>query len=249
MMYNNPDPPSSNPNDQPTVANFPTSYSTEPPYPGGQFYQPPYPDYRQPSQPVQPQPRGFDAWFNRQRLGIKIGVGCGAIVLTLTVCIIFSAIASAGSPQTARQTTPTQIVQSNTGLTAIPTAKPTATPKPSPTPTPTATPTPVPTPTPTAVPVQQQEQPTQPLVPTQPPAPTCNGTTINGGCYNYDPSGGTLVYSPPSNFCSYFACVSSFWTATSGYVVKCSDGKHSHSGGVSGACSKNGGVVATVYLH
>jgi hypothetical protein len=37
--------------------------------------------------------------------------------------------------------------------------------------------------------------------------------------------------------------VITFWTATRGYVVQCASGKWSHSGGVSGACSSNGGVA------
>ena len=39
--------------------------------------------------------------------------------------------------------------------------------------------------------------------------------------YHFDSTGGSLIYSPVSNFCSagYFTCVSSFWTSTNGYVA------------------------------
>lgn len=89
-------------------------------------------------------------------------------------------------------------------------------------PTPTDTPITVPTPPPAV-------QPTNP--PTSPPAP----------------SSGALVYNPPADFCTTHACVTTFWKATSGYVVQCANGKYSHSGGVSGACSRDGGVVATLH--
>ena len=34
-----------------------------------------------------------------------------------------------------------------------------------------------------------------------------------------------------------------------GYVVECANGEYSHSGGVSGACSRDGGVAAILYSH
>jgi hypothetical protein len=75
--------------------------------------------------------------------------------------------------------------------------------------------------------------------PTSPPAPT----------YNTDPNGGQLVYSPPADFCNNNACVSTFWVDTAGYVVECANGEYSHSGGVRGVCSRDGGVAATLYQH
>ena len=79
-----------------------------------------------------------------------------------------------------------------------------------------------------------------------PPADTC-GAPSNPWGYNFC-GRGSLISSPPANFCGYFSpCVSTFWTATKGYVVQCGSGKWSHSGGVSGACSSNGGVARSLY--
>jgi len=73
----------------------------------------------------------------------------------------------------------------------------TATPKPTPTVKPTLTPTPTPIPpTPTPIPVQQAQ-------PTLPPAPSCNGTIVDGTCYNTDPNGGTLVERKHLFFCIF----------------------------------------------
>ncbi len=127
-------------------------------------------------------------------------------------------------------------------IAAVATVQPTPDPKPTPTPTPRPTPTPTPVP-PTATPV-----PPTPA-PTQPPAPACSGTVVDGTCYSTDPSGGSVVYSPAADFCSVFSCVSTFWSKANGYVVECGNGEYSHSGGVSGACSRDGGVAVTVYQH
>jgi len=127
-------------------------------------------------------------------------------------------------------TAPTQTIA------VTPTVQPTPSPVPTKAPIPTIAPTQPPTPT-TAPPVPTQA----PAQPTQPPAqqPT----------YDLNPNGGSLVYNPPADFCASHICVSTFWTATNGYVVECADGHYSHSGGVRGACSRNGGVAATLYSH
>jgi hypothetical protein len=73
------------------------------------------------------------------------------------------------------------------------------------------------------------------------------GAPSNPWGYNFCSRGG-LIYRPPSNFCSYFTpCVSTFWTAPSGYVVQCVDRKWSHSGGVADACTTDGGVSRNLY--
>jgi hypothetical protein len=104
-------------------------------------------------------------------------------------------------------------------------------------------------PSPTTVATTPPPPPAPPPPPPPPPpaaADTC-GAPSNPWGYNFC-GRGSLITSPPSNFCSYFSpCVSTFWTATSGYVVQCASGKWSHSGGVSGACSSNGGVARSLY--
>ncbi len=72
-----------------------------------------------------------------------------------------------------------------------------------------------------------------------PPPPNLCGAPANPWNYNF--CGVGTIMSPPSNFCSYFSCIPSFWQSTNGYVEECVDGMYSHSGGVSGSCSSHGG--------
>jgi hypothetical protein len=67
--------------------------------------------------------------------------------------------------------------------------------------------------------------------------------------YGYDFTSGNAIYSPPSDFCSYFDCIPSFWNQTNGYVEQCSDLLFSHSGGVQGACSSHGGAYRQLFSH
>jgi hypothetical protein len=86
-------------------------------------------------------------------------------------------------------------------------------------------------------------------VPTEAPTPTpCPGVNCNPWGYNFDATNGSLIYSPPADFCSYFECISSFWEGK-GYVVECNDGMYSKSGGIRGACSYHGGVWRPLYAH
>ncbi|MBX5452204.1 MAG: hypothetical protein IRZ24_19230 [Thermogemmatispora sp.] len=127
----------------------------------------------------------------------------------------------------------TQLSQA-TQAPAMPSATPTRAPSPTPSPTPMPRPQPTPTPRP---------KPT----PTPPPAPTpCPGVNCNPWGYNFEP--GALIYSPPASFCAYFSCISNFWNGR-GYVVECSDGMYSKSGGIRGACSYHGGVWRPLYAH
>jgi hypothetical protein len=65
--------------------------------------------------------------------------------------------------------------------------------------------------------------------------------------YNFTP--GSVIYNPPSDFCSYFDCIASFWNNTRGYVMQCRDLMFSHSGGRSGSCSWHGGNKRALYRH
>lgn len=76
-----------------------------------------------------------------------------------------------------------------------------------------------------------------------PPSATC---AVNGNPWGYNFTCCHPITSPPSSFCSYFSCISSFWSG-SGYVVECVDGKFSKSGGISGACSTHGGPWRPLY--
>jgi hypothetical protein len=72
------------------------------------------------------------------------------------------------------------------------------------------------------------------------------GYPLNPWCYSVT-SGGSVIYSPPSNLCDYLNCISSFWSSTNGYVIQCADGEFSHSGGVSGSCSTHDGNWRPLY--
>ena len=54
------------------------------------------------------------------------------------------------------------------------------------------------------------------------------------------------MYNPASDICNYFSCTASFWNGV-GYVVQCTDGMLSRSGGRQGACSHHGGEAQTLY--
>ncbi len=106
-----------------------------------------------------------------------------------------------------------------------------------------SSPTQSPIPTPKQSPVQAPSQ-----APSPPPvAFDFCGAPANPWHYNFCASDiGKYVTSPPSGFCSYFSCISSFWQG-SGWVAECSDGAYSLSGGRSGACSHHGGVLRPLW--
>lgn len=109
----------------------------------------------------------------------------------------------------------------------------------------------VPTALPTVAPTPTPRPPTPTSVPTQPPVPTPTPAHVgvNNNPWGYDFTPGTLIYDPPTDFCSYFNCIASFWQSTNGYVDECQDGTYSHSGGVRGACSHHGGEMRPLYSH
>lgn len=146
---------------------------------------------------------------------------------------VASRISQAASPPTspASRSTPSKLVSPSASPTSSASSKTT----PSPTPTSAAAPPPPP-PSPAAA-----------APPPPPPAANTCGAPSNPWGYNFC-GRGSYIYNPPQNFCSYFSpCVSTFWTSANGYVVQCVSGKWSHSGGVSGACSSNGGVSKILY--
>lgn len=142
-----------------------------------------------------------------------------------------------GTPTTHAQTLASSITQT------APTPPPTTAPTRPPTAVPTATPTPRPTPKPTP-------RPTQPPAPKPTPTPSCQAVNGNPWCYNF--TLGSFIYNPPSTFCSYFNCISSFWEPDDpgdGYVIQCQDGTYSQSGNERGACSYHGGELRPLYAH
>lgn len=74
--------------------------------------------------------------------------------------------------------------------------------------------------------------------------PIC-GAPANPYRLNFCGRGG-LVYDPPGGVCGYFHCIDNFDNGR-GYMVQCSDGQVSMSGGRRGACSYHDGVGRPVY--
>lgn len=189
----------------------------------GQYYTSP------PPPPVSRRKRLW-RWYRNQHTRTQWGLGCGVIIAALFLCMCSTAIAAPGASQSASSPTPTtqaQVIAPTTTHTTKPTQVP--------------TPTRIPTPTPTPA-------------PTQPPAPTPRPTTnpcpnaVNENPWCYDFNQGSFIYNPPANFCSYFACIASFWNGR-GYVEECQDGDYSKSGGIQGSCSHHGGNLRPLYSH
>ena len=209
--------------------------------------------YNQPTQinPVQFQPQytnfppprkqaGLGEWFKTRTRRTKIGLGCGALIAVLVLCSCVSAAFGSGVSPLTTTTPPSPTSQAAQIIT-------TATPSPTVTTVPSLTPTQKPTPAPTPRPTPKPTQP--PIKPT--PTPTrCQGVNGNPWCYDFSP--GNYIDYPPTNFCSYFNCIASFWGADDpgdGYVVQCQDGTFSQSGSERGACSSHGGVSRSLYSH
>lgn len=204
-----------------------------------------------PQQKPLPHERLWTLWrrYRAMRKRAQWGIGCLAVFLLCGMCSCVGALAAPSMPQVATTLSPTatQVTLGNTTqATATSTATvhaDTSTPTSVPAATPTVMPTPVPTPMPTTPPTRQP-------APSPTPKPTCQAVNNNPWCYNFSP--GSPIYNPPSAFCSYFACIPSFYEPDDpgdGYIVQCADGLYSQSGGERGACSRHGGVGRTLYTH
>lgn len=204
-----------------------------------QPYYPQQPIYQQPGQFVQPQApkRTLRQRFKALPKKTRAGIGCASLLLILSLCICTAVVSTANSSshttQLASVTTPTLPPTTTHKATAL--SKPDPTAKPKPTLAPTAIPTQAPVPT----------QPPAPPAPTSPPVQT----GVNGNPWGYNFTTGNLIYSPNAAFCDYFTCVSTFWKDTNGYVAECYNGSYTHSGGISGACSRDGSVKQPLYSH
>jgi hypothetical protein len=108
-------------------------------------------------------------------------------------------------------------------------------------PSPTSSPSVVVIPSPsTAAAATTAAAPPPPPPPPAPPANSLCGAPPNPWNFTFC-AGGSTISSPPTDFCSYFNCIDSFWKNTNGYVMECKDHMFSHSGGVQGSCSYHGG--------
>ncbi|MGZ3583388.1 MAG: hypothetical protein ACXWP6_11825 [Ktedonobacterales bacterium] len=200
-------------------------------------------------------------WWQRFRAAprkAQVGIGCGTL---LVACVVFSCAGGAFASQNVPAATPTATFRESSAKQPVVTNAPTTAPTIAPTDTTATPPTATPTtpPRPTATPVTRvvvtstpahvpaaKPQPTTAPQPTPRPKPTpvptkAPPTGVYGNPWGYNFSCCHTISSPPSTFCNYFPCITSFWKNTNGYVEQCRDGKFSHSGGRRGACSDHGG--------
>ena len=164
--------------------------------------------------------------YDRPVIEMSVSVCLRVLAPTFAAILLAACDSAAGNQANLPSAGPTESVTA--------TATTTPTPSPSATPTPTLPPTKAPTPT-TKAPVVPTASAT---APPQPPFNYC-GAPVNPWHYNF--CSGNVIYAVPSDFCSYFPCIPSFWKSTNGYAEECMDGKYSHSGGRPGACSYHGG--------
>jgi hypothetical protein len=197
----------------------------------GQFQRPPNANV--------PPPRrqsGIWKWYTSRTKKVKLSIGCSVI---LALLLFFSYIGTAvGSVHHVTPSAPTPTTGHNQAAVTSPGVRNQ--------PTPILTPTQYQTPQPTLAPTHAPP-PTQPPKPTSPP---CQAVNNNPWCYNFLP--GKLIYSPPADFCTYFACIPGFVEPDdpgNGYLVQCGDGLFSQSGGGRGACWHHGGVSRPLYSH
>jgi hypothetical protein len=180
--------------------------------------------------------KSFGGWKPQSKIALGIGVGCSFILATCVVCSSLTVALGAALPPvpTSRSTDPTATTQQQVSVPGNPTAT-TATQT-------TATATASPSPSATTAKATPTKAPTKPPAPTKTPC----ASPCNPWGYNFMP--GNYITNPPSTFCSYFACIQTFWDGK-GYVMECQDAKFSKSGGIQGSCSQHGGNWRPLYSH
>ncbi|WP_201385575.1 hypothetical protein [Ktedonobacter sp. SOSP1-85] len=179
-----------------------------------------------------------NAWRRFRRLPVVLQVLCW--IVAFLMCGTCSGVMNDIARAAQSAETPTQSSQASSPAVKVQFTKTNPT---SPTPTPTPSPTPKPTPTPVP--------PTPTPVPTHPPAPKPTpvpATGVNGNPWGYNFTPGDVIRDPAPGFCTYFSCISSFWSGN-GYVEECQDGMYSKSGGIRGSCSRHGGDMRPLYQH
>jgi hypothetical protein len=68
---------------------------------------------------------------------------------------------------------------------------------------------------------------------------------VNGNPWDYNWACCKKIFDPPSEFCSFFSCVTTFHNGE-GYVVQCRDGLFSATGGSKRVCSTHDGHDRTL---
>lgn len=155
--------------------------------------------------------------------GLKWWVKAPVIIFAALIVIGIAGAAIDGGARDGSVAEPAPTVTSAATRTPRSTATPTDTPTAEPTATATEPPSPTPLP-PTATRVPPPPPTATPLPPPPPPPtaisviPPC-GAPPNPWGFDFCP-GGDYIYSPPAEFCSYFACIGNFWNGR-GYVIQC----------------------------
>jgi len=190
--------------------------------------------------------RGIRGRIPMLRSPNKVVAAAGWSLLVL-VWLTVAGLAAPPTPTSPSTSGPPSALKPSTATSPSPRA--TASPSPVATPTPTQT---VATPAPTQKAVVAAATPKPTVRATAPPPPAAFnycGAPSNPWHYNF--CGGSVIYSPPSNFCTYFSCIANFWhedIPNDGYVIQCADGMFSLSGGeAGGVCSYHGGPRRSLY--
>jgi hypothetical protein len=163
-----------------------------------------------------------------------------AIIIFAFTGFILVSLAASGQPGASGQfnaenssaaiaTTTSEQTSAALPNTVVPAATPVPTTEPPPVPTPTTQPTPTPSPTTSTT--------------TEPPPNLC-GAPANPYGYNF--CGGTLIYTPAADICSYLVCAANFWKAD-GYVVLCQDNTFSRTGGKPKVCNQDRGYRRALF--
>jgi hypothetical protein len=220
---------------------------------------------------TQPSTEKLISWYNRLNRDRKVALAsiCLLLLLILSMGVIAltggfqdtqgqknqynspsghsNAPASSPTPTSVSSPTATETPQN----TPTPTQQPINVPQPvntlppTPTPSPTATPTPPPTTGPTPSPTVVPDPTT---IPTATPTMTSGNDVAPTNPWGYDFNPGQTISNPPTLFCNYFTCANNF-QAGQGYIVKCSDGLYSLTGGLANVCIDDGGFLRTLYAH
>lgn len=154
----------------------------------------------------------------------------GAAVLVILLCTGMFGLAAMAPPEPA--------VTEAAPSTVAPATPAPPSPSPSPSPTPTS-PSPSPKRTHSKAPAPNRTT----AKPAPKPVNLC-GAPKNPCGYNF--CGGSRIYDPKPDTCSYFACIDYFWNGK-GYMVQCNDGMYSLSGRRRGVCSYHHGYKRTVF--
>jgi hypothetical protein len=77
------------------------------------------------------------------------------------------------------------------------------------------------------------------------PTTACTTGAVNCNPWGYNFTNGSRIFNPAGEFCSFFKCISNFWSGK-GYVVECRDSTYSKQGGEKHSCMRHRGELRTL---